>query len=52
MVEFEEPLMSTVETKLSSFYGYKISKHVLEVQGYCPDCQKSGVAGTEVADHV
>jgi Fur family transcriptional regulator, ferric uptake regulator len=52
MVEFEEPLMSIVETKLSSSYGYKISKHVLEVQGYCPDCQKSEVAGTEVADHV
>ncbi|AEB09734.1 Fur family transcriptional regulator [Desulfobacca acetoxidans] len=41
IVEFEEPLMNVVERKLSYTYGYKISKHVLEVQGLCPRCQEA-----------
>jgi Fe2+ or Zn2+ uptake regulation protein len=52
MVEFEEPLMSAVEAKLSDSFGYRITKHALEVQGYCPNCQESEFSGNERPDHV
>lgn len=41
LVEFEEPLMRAVEQKLAANHGYQITQHVLEVQGYCPACQKT-----------
>ncbi len=52
MVEFEEPLMSAVEAKLSDSFGYRITKHALEVQGYCPNCQESEFSGNERPNHV
>ncbi len=52
MVEFEEPLMAAVEGKLSSDYGYKITKHVLEVQGYCPHCQNNHAVRDQEPKHV
>jgi Fur family ferric uptake transcriptional regulator len=52
MVEFEEPLMSTVEAKLADVYGYRVIKHALEVQGYCPNCQVPEVVGNEPRSHV
>lgn len=39
IVEFEEPLMGVIEKKLAQTYGYQITKHILEVHGYCPRCQ-------------
>lgn len=52
MVEFEEPLMADVEGKLSSNHGYRITNHVLEVQGYCPHCQKYPPPGDQEPQHV
>ncbi len=52
IVEFEEPLMAAVETKLSNNYGYHITKHVLEVLGYCSRCQKHHPARDQESKHV
>ncbi len=52
LVEFEEPLMAVVEEKLSQTYGYKITRHVLEVHGHCPQCQPQPAEHQERQDHV
>jgi Fur family transcriptional regulator, ferric uptake regulator len=49
--EFEEPLMAAVEGKLSNNFGYQITKHVLEVQGYCPRCREDLRVGVQGAEH-
>ncbi len=50
--EFEEPLLEAVEGKLSHSFGYQITNHVLEVQGYCPRCQEQLQGGAREARHV
>jgi Fur family transcriptional regulator, ferric uptake regulator len=52
IVEFEEPLMTAVEGKLSSSFGFHITRHVLEVQGYCPSCREHQPAGDQETKHV
>jgi Fur family ferric uptake transcriptional regulator len=45
IVEFEEALLTCVEQKLAWRFGYIITNHTLEVQGYCPECQEKWKAG-------
>jgi len=52
VIEFEEPLMATVEQKLAEMYGYSITKHVLEVHGCCPRCQAQASRQEQEEQHV
>lgn len=51
IVEFEEPLLAAVEEKLANGFGFQITNHVLEVQGYCPRCRQSQPDVDQEANH-
>jgi Fur family ferric uptake transcriptional regulator len=42
VLEFLEPALAQVESRLAREYGYSIVTSKLEVKGYCPACLKAG----------
>ncbi len=45
VLEFEEPALEQVESRLAREYGFNIVTYKLEVKGYCPAClETSGTA--------
>jgi len=42
VLEFLEPALAQVESRLAREYGYSIVTYKLEVKGYCPACLKAG----------
>lgn len=40
VIEFHEPILDELETRVAAEYGYALSGHRLEVLGICPACQK------------
>ncbi len=42
ILEFEEPSLKLLEERLAQIYGYVITGHQFQVQGYCATCQRPG----------
>lgn len=40
MIEFEEPMIETLQVKVAEAHGFKLRRHYLDLRGVCPDCQK------------
>lgn len=39
--EFENMAIEDLQKKVATHFGFKLTGHVLELYGVCPDCQKS-----------
>lgn len=40
IVEFENQKIESLQETVAKHYGFKLTSHVLELYGVCPDCQK------------
>ncbi len=40
IVEFENPEIERLQSKVAKEFGFELSDHVLELYGICPDCRK------------
>jgi Fur family ferric uptake transcriptional regulator len=44
VIEFRSAEVQEVETRVSAEYGFRPSKHRLEIYGLCSDCQEKGAS--------
>jgi len=41
--EFENDKIEKLQVQVASHFGFKLTNHILELYGICPDCQKKGL---------
>lgn len=41
--EFENEKIEHLQAQVATFFGFKLTSHILELFGICPDCQKKGL---------
>jgi len=50
IIDLDEPVDSTIEARVASDTGLKVTRHSLEMSGLCLDCQTAPPAGTASED--